>query len=48
VDVKEIIALIGVSATAFKAVTSGLKDLQEISEKQKEKRRSPTKKKRRR
>lgn len=48
-DVKEIIALIGVTAAAFKAITSGLRDLQEIkTERAKQKkRRSPTKKKRR-
>ncbi|MDY7224704.1 hypothetical protein [Halalkalibacterium halodurans] len=43
-DVKELIALIGVLAGAFKAITSGLKDLQELKEKQK---RRPRQRKRR-
>ncbi|UTR04682.1 hypothetical protein MM326_11070 [Alkalihalobacillus sp. LMS6] len=45
-DVEKIIVLLGIVATAFKAVTSGLKDLDEIK-KTKKKRRTPGKKKRR-
>ncbi|WP_169789541.1 MULTISPECIES: hypothetical protein [Bacillaceae] len=45
-DVEKVIILLGVVATAFKAVTSGLKDLDEIK-KDKKKRRTPAKKKRR-
>lgn len=47
-DAERVVALIALLAGAFKAVTSGLKDLDDISKKQKKKkRRSPTKKKRR-
>jgi len=48
VDVEKMLATIALLAGAFKATTSGLKDLQDIAtERKKKKRRSPTKKKRR-
>ncbi|MDM8100921.1 hypothetical protein [Oceanobacillus oncorhynchi] len=47
-DVEKIIALIGVTAGAFKAITSGLKDIHDMRKtNKKKKRRSPAKKKRR-
>lgn len=48
-ETEKIVAIIALVAGAFKAVTSGLKDLHDIAqERKKKKRRSPTKKKRRR
>ena len=47
-DAEKIIAMVAVGAGAFKAITSGLKDLQDIAQvRKKKKRRSPGKKKRR-
>ncbi len=46
VDVEKILALLAVVAGAFKAITSGLKDIHDIKS-AKQKRRPPTKKKRR-
>ncbi|WP_339164697.1 hypothetical protein MHB50_15935 [Siminovitchia sp. FSL H7-0308] len=47
-DVEKCIATFALLAGAFKAITSGMKDLHDISKERKEKRRSPGKKKRRR
>lgn len=46
-DLEKVLALLAVVAGAFKAIASGLKDIQDIKSKRKPKRRSPAKKKRR-
>ncbi|MET4560738.1 hypothetical protein ABIA69_001882 [Lysinibacillus parviboronicapiens] len=46
-DLEKILATVALVATAFKAFTSGLKDIHDMMQGKKKKRRSPTKKKRR-
>lgn len=44
---EQVLAIVALVATAFKALTSGIKDLHDMKQPKKKKRRSPAKKNRR-
>ncbi|MGE8036844.1 hypothetical protein [Lysinibacillus sp. NPDC093692] len=46
-EFEKILATVALVATTFKAITSGFKDIYDMTQGKKKKRRSPTKKKRR-
>jgi hypothetical protein len=46
-DLEKVLATVVLGATAFKAITSGLKDIYDMTQGKKKKRRSPSRKKRR-